>query len=75
MNKHLTLTAIVLLLVVVLSTSCQKRHLCVCSYKGEGRDTIILHEYRSYTANEASELCDTDEQASRPGFEISCRIR
>lgn len=74
MIKHITLSIVAVLIAGLVFSSCQKRQLCVCTYKGE-RDTIILQEYRGYKPDEAVELCETDAQASKPGLEISCRIR
>lgn len=75
MNKGITILFTCLVMVVLLATtSCKRRHICICKYYGPF-DTTLTREYRGYSVSEANRLCKSEEHGSGEVFTIECSIR
>gem|GEM_PF-6377507 len=71
MNKGIIYCASALLL-IILSSSCKRKHECFCTITGQGVNTTLNREYRGYSKAEARILCQSEEYGSSATIDISC---
>lgn len=74
MKRGFFTMAFAIVAVVLLFTSCKRKHMCYCVTKGT-YDTVVLREYRGYSRDEAQIVCMSDNYASTSALEIECNIR
>lgn len=74
MNKGTTICASALLL-VILSSSCKRKHECFCTIVGQGTNTTLTREFVGYSKSEALKLCKAEEFGSSASIEIKCTLR
>lgn len=67
-----------LLSVLLVATSCNRSHICICDLRSTNSnnfDTTLVRELKGYTPREAKRICDSEEFGTSATTEITCTLR